>query len=156
MFALGTGVEKLTSFRSHGVLPHSNSAPGAPGELRVGEQFGDEILGQEADHRGGHEARRHAHAADAVLRQVSRPHEREAGEPGLGRGVGGHPLLPLEAGDRAGVDDHPALAVGAVWRVGHHLRRERGGDVGRAEQVDLDHPAEAFHVARPVGRGDWS
>src|SRR5687768_8201540 len=31
VFTLGTGLEKLTSLRSQGVLPHSNAAPGALG-----------------------------------------------------------------------------------------------------------------------------
>ena len=77
-----------------------------------------------------------------------------AASAGLGRGIGAHPFLPAEAGDRAGVDDHPALAVGAGGLVGGHAVADFGRDRGRAEQVDLDHLAERGHVARPFGGGD--
>ena len=46
-------------------------------------------------------------------RASSRAAWMSARSPGLGRGVGRLPDLPLVAGDRGGVDDEPALAVGA-------------------------------------------
>ena len=107
--------------------------------------------GRKADHRRRHEPRGDAHHADRVLRQVARPDQRQRRERSLRRGVGAHPLLPAEAGDRAGVDDHPAFAVGARGLVADHPVRDMRGDRGRAEQVDLDHRRNCAKSPGPSG-----
>ena len=57
------------------------------------------------------QARRNRDDPDAEAAEVARHRERHPGDAGLRRGVRDLADLPLERGDRRGVDDHAALAV---------------------------------------------
>ena len=75
------------------------------------------------------------------MRELARDGQRHARDAGLGGRVGGLADLAFEGGDRRGVDDHAALAIG-VRRV--RLHDGRGGLVAqeRADEVDVHDPRE--------------
>ena len=66
------------------------------------------------------------HDADADAREVARDRQRHADDAALGGRVGGLADLAVEGGDRRGVDDDAALAVGERLEPGHRGRRRAG------------------------------
>jgi hypothetical protein len=95
------------------------------------------LLRQRLHHRGQEQARRDGVHADAVARQFAGDRQRHADHAGLRGRVGGLADLALEGGDRGGVDDHAALALGVGLALGHR----HGGEadhVEGADQVDAD------------------
>ncbi|MCY1448251.1 hypothetical protein D9M71_649070 [compost metagenome] len=62
--------------------------------------------------------------------------------------------MPVVGGNRGGIDDHPTLTIGSRFAFGHG----RGGQaqqVEAANQVDVDHPAEAFQAVWAVLAQDF-
>ena len=107
------------------------------------------LRGMRIHHRRVEDAGRDRHAADAEARQLARDRQRHAGDRRLGGGVGRLADLALEGGDRGGVDQQAALAVGARRVVLH----ERGGGLVAqegADQVDVHHLGEEVARHRAV------
>src|SRR3954452_4885228 len=106
------------------------------------------LLRQTLEHRRQEQPRCDGDDPDQLVGEVARDRQRHADDAALGGRVRSLSDLPLERGDRRGVDDDPALAV---YRLGG--QDPLGGqpdDVERADQVHADDPAELLERQHPV------
>ncbi len=65
------------------------------------------ILRHAGHHRRIEDARRNGDDANSETRELARGRKRQGGDAALRRSVGGLADLPVESGDRGGIDDHP-------------------------------------------------
>ena len=104
-----------------------------------------DVLG---DALGRDQARLDHIGGDAVVRALGGEALDEASEPGLGRRVGDLPVGAVGRGDRAERDDAPEATL-------LHARDQRGSELERRAQVDVEHALELGVVdalERRIGR----
>ncbi|MND80576.1 hypothetical protein D3C80_723490 [compost metagenome] len=114
-------------------------------ERYSGRQRIAHFLGHASHHRGFENARCDGHHTDAEARQFTGRRQGQAGDRALGGGVGGLTDLAVVGGNRGGVDDHPTLTLSARFAFGHGCSGQ-AQQVEAADQVDVDHPAEAVQA----------